>query len=390
MTPPTKLLPALLTFLTAPLIAGAETTPLTQPLAEERETVIACEWAKTEPHQNVPVFGSAKESEQARGSYHYKLWLPRGYLADTARRWPCMFIADPGGNAGMGNMAARLQAGGYVVAMLVESKNGPWVPIVGNFLAAHDDLVQRVRIQEGLKFATGMSGGARGSSLFAQMRPGFAGWIGQGAGFAPDAHGGYHTAGLRKLPGFLVALTMGETDDNRNEIEKVRAAVPGAGRFLPLTFSGGHEWAPAEKFAAALDWMERQLYTEGPARAELKPAYTAYAQRLAETYAGQTAPWERLKAGDALLAYARARNLAMEPALAAQIREAQAAVQKLRADPALAREATAADAWKRLLEGERGANAAKLAADARDFAKRYAGTEAAREAEKRAGTPPVP
>ena len=88
-----------------------------------------------------------------------------------------MFIASPSGNASMGAMAERLKSGGYVVVMLVESKNGPWGPIVGNFLAAHDDVVQRVRIQEGLKFATGMSGGARASSVFVQARPGFAGLI---------------------------------------------------------------------------------------------------------------------------------------------------------------------------------------------------------------------
>src|SRR5437879_2850126 len=84
----------------------------------------------------------------------------------------------------------------------------------------HDDPVKRVRIQEGLKFATGMSGGARASSVFVQIRPGFTGLIMQGASAAEDDKGNYLIPGLKRNHELLYALTMGDTDSNKPEIAK--------------------------------------------------------------------------------------------------------------------------------------------------------------------------
>lgn len=365
---------------------AAETTPLTAPLSEEKEITVTCELSKTEPEQNVVVFTSAKDGEKVKGTYHYKLWLPKGYLADPQRRWPVMFIASPSGNAVMGAMASRLKSSSYVVVMLVESKNGPWEPIVGNFLAAHDDVVQRVRIQEGLKFATGMSGGARASSVFVQARPGFAGVILQGAGMAAGKDGNYNVDNLRKMPGFLVAMTMGEKDSNKSEVARVKSTLPGSAKFLPLSFPGGHLWAPADVFDKALTWMERHIYVEGPVRPELKPIYVSYFNQQHVNYAALTIPWERYQAGSALLDFARARNLSMDASVAPRLREIQAETSKLRADPAIAREAMAADALRRLQESFRGASPDKVAADLTGFAKRYPGTEAAKKAEEQVAT----
>ena len=346
-------------------------------LAEEKEMEIACEWRKTLTMREVPVFESRRECDAAMGSYHYKLWLPKGYLAQPERRWPCMFIASPGGNAEMGNMGARLRRD-YVVAMLVESKNGEWAPIVGNFLAAHDDLVKRVRVQEGLKFATGMSGGAAAASLFVQLRDGFAGVILQGGGFATDASKTYIFSGIRKTPGFLVGQIFGESDQYRGQIERLKGMLPTSARFFQQTFPGGHEWAPADKFSAAVDWMERQIYAEGPVRAALKPAYAAYFGQRYGMFQALTVPWEKYRAADALLKLARDRALGLEPSLAPQLRDVQTTYTRLRADPAVVREAAAMEALERLLADERGAAAAKVAADRADFVKRHAGTEAAK------------
>lgn len=362
-----------------------ETTPLDQALAEEKEITIACEITVAVPKASVPVFDSAKEGEEAKGTYHYKLWLPKGYLADPQRRWPCWFIMSPGGNAGMGVMAPKLKSSGYVVVMPQEAKNGPWAPIVGSLLASHDDAVKRVRIQEGLKFATGFSGGARMSGLLAQMRPGFSGLYLQGAGLPPKGNG-YHTAGLTKIPGFAVAMAVGEKDKNLHEVKMVQAALPGV-RFLPLSFDGGHQWAPPEMFDKALAWLEQQVYLEGPARPEMKPVYTAYFNQRRSEWAALTSPWERYRTGDSLLALVRTRNLVADPAVAPALREIQMELNRLRSDPAIAREALAADAWRRLEESQRGASPQKIAADARDFAKRYPGTEAAKKAEAKANTP---
>jgi dienelactone hydrolase len=363
----------------------AETTPLNQPLQEEQEITIACELTQAPKQHDIPVFQSQKDSDAAKGAYHYKLWLPKGYLADAQRRWPCMFIASAGGNAGMGNMAGHLKSGGYIVVMLVESKNGPWPPIIGNFLAAHDDAVKRVRIQEGLKFATGMSGGARASSVFAQIRPGFTGLIMQGAGAAyPENSSAYLVAGLKRNHDLLYAITMGDTDSNKVEVAKMRAALA-TPKLLVLEFKGGHQWAPIDVFDRAIDWMERQIYVDGPARADLKPVYMAYFNSQLEKWRAATTPWERYKLDDSLLTLARSRNLTMEPSLAPALREMQAEAFKLRTDPAIAKESLAADALRRLEQSRDRTPPAKFSTDCLDLARRYPGTEAAAKAQEMAG-----
>jgi hypothetical protein len=238
-----------------------KSTPLNQQLREEREITIACELTNVPSYHDVPVFDSAQDSEAAKGAYHYKLWLPKGYLETPDRRWPCLFIADPSGNASMGSMAPWLKSHGYVVVMLVESKNGPWPPIIGNFLAAHDDVVKRVRIQEGLKIATGVSGGARASSIFVQLRPGFSGLIMQAAGVAYGEDGVYHVAGLKRIRPLFAVMTMGDSDENRDEIDRMKTALDGQD-LLVLAFNGGHQEAPRDVLERALDWYEQQTRAE--------------------------------------------------------------------------------------------------------------------------------
>ena len=67
-------------LLAIPLMA--ETTPLTQPLSEESEKKITCELTQPPLFSDVPVFHSEKEAQNTVGTYHYKLWLPKGYNAD--------------------------------------------------------------------------------------------------------------------------------------------------------------------------------------------------------------------------------------------------------------------------------------------------------------------
>ena len=366
-----------------PLVAKAAPTPLDLPLAEEKEATIECELTQNVPHSSVPVFSSPKDSESAKGTYHYKLWLPKGYLADPQRCWPCMFIMSPGGNASMGSMAARLKSDGFVVVMFVEAKNGPWPPIVGNFLSAHDDVIKRVRIQEGLKFATGFSGGARGSSLLVQLRPGFTGVICQGAGFFYDDKKKYYVAGVRKIPGFAVALTMGDKDNNSRELGELKSAL-GPVPLHEYPFAGTHQPAPADVFNEALTWVEQQVYVEGPTRAELMPVYLNYFKQHADALNAATSAWEKFKIADSMLTFARARNLTMNTGVAAQIRELQALVLQLKSDPVVAREHVAADALQRLDQSDKNLHGTKVSADYRDFAKHYAGTEAAKTAEQKA------
>lgn len=129
----------LLLFVTASL--WAETTPMNLAIPDETEVTIACETTKAEYGAQI-------------GTYHYRLWLPKGYSADPQRRWPCIFFASPIGLAAPKKkedmmrmtMGPWLKSHHYVVVLLVESKNGTEPANYGNFLAAHDDLIKRVRI----------------------------------------------------------------------------------------------------------------------------------------------------------------------------------------------------------------------------------------------------
>lgn len=67
-------------LLVIPLMA--ETTPLTQPLSDESETKITCQLTQPPAFSDVPVLNSEKEAQNTLGTYHHKLWLPKGYNAD--------------------------------------------------------------------------------------------------------------------------------------------------------------------------------------------------------------------------------------------------------------------------------------------------------------------
>ena len=362
-------------------ISRAEITAPDLPLQEGHEVTITCELKQAPKQQDIPVFDSAKDVEQSKGIYHYKLWLPKGYFADSQRRWPCIFIASPDGNAGMGQMDPWLKSNGYVVVMLVESKNGPWGPIVGNFLAAHDDVVRRVRIQEELKFATGMSGGARASSVFVQIRSGFSGLILQAAGAASDDKGGYHLVGIKRNPALWVAMTMGDNDDNKSEVARMRTAL-GAAKFLALSFKGGHDWAPLEVFDRAITWIERQVYEEGPSYPELKPVYLQRFRTQFDKQRSLTIPWERFKEIDSLLTFSRKRKLMMEAEITPQLRGLQNEFARLRNDPTINKEFLAAEALHRLEQNRKRTLPAVFAAQCLALVKQYSGTEAAEKAKQ--------
>jgi hypothetical protein len=358
----------------------AEITAFDQPLQEEQEVTITCELKQAPKQKDIPVFDSAKDVEQSMGTYHYKLWLPKGYLADSQRRWPCIFITSPDGNAGMGQMGPWLKSNGYVVVMLVESKNGPWGPIVGNFLAAHDDVVHRVRIQEGLKFATGMSGGARASSIFVQIRSGFSGLILQAASVAYDG-AMYHVAGIKRNPALWVVITMGDKDDNKSEVSRMNTALNSA-HFLALSFDGGHEWAPRDVFERAITWIERGIYEEGPSRPDCKPIYIQRFRTQFDKLHSLTAPWERFKEADSLLIFCRNRGLMVEPRITSQVQALQKDLARLRADPTIGKEIFAADALRRLEQNRKRTSRTVFTSQCSALARQYSGTEAAERAKQ--------
>lgn len=238
---------------------------------EERSTRITCSVQQPEPKALFYTKGSNEDTSTAKQleGFHYDLFVPSGYNTQIDRWYPLMIIASAGGNATMGQMAERLKRDGWIVAMLVESRNDDptWL---NNFLAAHDDVVRRVRVAPGAKFGTGMSGGARVASSFPTVRPGFRGVILQAAGMVYGAPGDlYKEKLIRTYPiPIAVAMTVGDQDSNATEVHELRLA---RNRKAPLRiefWKGGHDWCPKEVFDRAMDWMEEVTYLDAPRPAE--------------------------------------------------------------------------------------------------------------------------
>jgi len=227
--------------------AQNQPSPADTPLMTDGITNITCVCAET---------GSAFKP----GLYHYDVYLPPGYDTEKERTYPCLFVMSPGGKPHeLFNMVSdRARRDRWIVVLLLEAKNGPWEPIVSNFVAAHDDVVQRCRVQQGLKFATGTSGGALASRMFVTARPGFGGLIMCAQSFLSSSKiaqqrqlGVYFAFGREcynadALPGMLQTLTRSRMAHNWE---------------VPLA---GHKAHSPEFYDRALEWQENRIYFDMP------------------------------------------------------------------------------------------------------------------------------
>ncbi len=220
-------------------------TPATELPPPGAEAAITCEIAGRESFS-----ATGMKDKPAPGFYHYQLYLPAGF--DSGAEHPAIFVMSPGGKARAAGLKPFADQAGWIVAGLTEAKNGPWEPIMGNFLAAHDDLVRRCKVAADKKFATGFSGGARGSSLFVQLRPGFRGVLLQGAGFWFEDR----AYGVKELPPTCrVAMIVGTADNNHSELARLREALPRKQPFKSWEWPGGHQKPPDDLLREALLWL---------------------------------------------------------------------------------------------------------------------------------------
>ena len=242
-------------------------TPLDAVLPAGETSLIASPVPTPETAENRPVL-----------LMHYRLHLPADYHQTGDRKYPVMFVAGPSGNAAMGKMRDALVRGRWIVAMLVESRNGSnlWLP---NFTTAYDDLVRRVRAQSGMIFCTGLSGAAKVCSVYPGIRPGFRGMILQAAG--PWGARVFAEPGNGKL---LVYGTFGTMDPNFHHARRMRVSMPTGIRRLVEIWDGGHAWAPSDVFERALDWIERAALLDDPHDHTLADAYRWYAENKLADY----------------------------------------------------------------------------------------------------------
>ena len=233
-------------------------TPMDTPIKDGGLTEIECAYDLDEKKLFAKMDMTAD-----KGVYHYTVYVPADYSTNPQKQYPCLFIFSPNGNAQLGAVKDYVAKNQWIAVMLKESKNGPMAPSCANFLAAHDDAVKRLRIKEGSKVVTGLSGGARAASHVVGARPGFAGMILQGAGFNYYGNGEYVTVSLKQNKSLRVFVLFGDTDSNIKESKWLEDRLPNFTKLKIVTFKGGHDWAPAESMEQALTWvMEKVVENE--------------------------------------------------------------------------------------------------------------------------------
>lgn len=402
---------AIILLWTAPFCStGAEITPPDAPLNEGNNKIV-CELATAPKMTDCPaVLESKIDCEDAKGVYTYSVSVPPGYLENTSRRWPCVFILAA---ATSPNMVERLKSGYIVVDMVDDSVLGPrrmlpyknpnktvYPVVIGNFLAVHDDVMKRLRVQDGLKFFAGVGENARWAAILVQLRPGFSGMVldGVGAtlpvpvGYKPKQPGVYPAAktilgGLRKIPQLYAVVEMAylNTNKNKGEIDELKTVLSPQ-RVLAIDFKGGVEDpAPPEIFARAMDWLERQIYVDGPPQTLLKPAYMQYYNDLQAKLNAATSPWARFQLCGTIATFAQKRALKSEPSVAPSLGNVLAELAKLRTSPDIINEIKGADALRDLEARRAGLPPKMLGAACQDIINRFPNTEAAAKAREMAG-----
>jgi hypothetical protein len=353
-------------FVGANLVLQAATTPLDEKIPEEKETLVRCAvTAKT------PKLPPSKAWGMQEGEYSYKLWLPKGYHDDAKRRWPCVFIASPGGKANMGAMAEILKSGGYIVISLQESRNAVDKVCESNFVAAHDDAVARLRVAEGLKLATGLSGGSRASSMFVQFRKGFAGLFQQAAGFnaGPQTY----------IPknNFTLVTSIGCKDNICfTEWRFHLSRIPRGVTFYPLLTNETHAWSSKATAEKAFLILECQTLSSISSSFDTRAAAKSWLPRHAAIIRKTSGLAEKILQAERTLQAASRQSLS-DPALAALKTE----LAQWRRDPAASKELEANKNFWKMFNKELTPVRLKpfnaIAKPFEAFAKRNSGTEAA-------------
>ena len=188
----------------------------------------------------------------------YALYLPSGY--SSAKRWPIIYVFDPGGRGPTAVEAIRAAAeqAGYIVAASNNSRNGAEAVSSQAANSMWQDTMQRFSIDEHRRYFAGMSGGARMATALAISCNGcVAGVIANAAGF-PQAR---KPSNALK---FAYFAALGNSDFNFLEFVDLRRDLEASGMHYRIRiFPGQHGWAPPEVWNEALRWMDLQATRSG-------------------------------------------------------------------------------------------------------------------------------
>ncbi|HET8925523.1 MAG TPA: hypothetical protein VFN26_21245 [Candidatus Acidoferrum sp.] len=212
----------------------------------------------------------------ARPEESYALYLPASYSA--AKRWPIIYVFDPGAN---GNYPVQLMKDaaeryGYIVVGSNNSRNGSWKIELEAAQAMSQDTQERFLIDGRRIYAAGFSGGARVAARLAQICKCMAGVLLNGAGFQPEVPASPDGR-------FGVFATVGTFDFNYGEVVQLDDQLEklGYAHFL-RRFDGPHQWAPESALDEAFAWFRLQAMKNGQ-EARDDPFVAAQAAREAQS-----------------------------------------------------------------------------------------------------------
>jgi hypothetical protein len=192
----------------------------------------------------------AKISCAAQADQTYALYLPSHYSRE--KHWPIFYVFDPDaqGNRPLELMKDAAERYGYIVAGSNNAHNGPWKLEAEAAQAMFKDTQARLSIDAKRVYFAGFSGGARFSSVLAQLCKCAAGVLLNSAGFAP----GSPPAPDAQFSVFAVA---GFTDFNYSEVVTLNTKL-GTLHYAHAfrEFEGGHQWAPASVMDEAFAWFQ--------------------------------------------------------------------------------------------------------------------------------------
>ena len=187
--------------------------------------------------------------------HSYSLLLPSNY--DAAKRWPVVFVFDPGGRAG--TAISLFQAGaekyGYIVMCSWNSRNGAWDQTVEAMQTMYADATQLFPVDEKRLYTAGYSGGARAALTFASNTGVVAGALIGGAGYAGPSP--------PKVP-YAVFLTTSTEDFNWSEMQTLNRHLEKVKAVHRMTVvEGPHRWPPAATISEGLEWLTLQAMRSG-------------------------------------------------------------------------------------------------------------------------------
>ena len=225
----------------------------------------------------------------------YALYLPSSY--SPHKRWPIIYIFDPGarGQVAVETVRAAAEKYGYVVVGSNNSHNGSDASSTGAANALWQDTQQRFSIDERRRYFAGMSGGARVATALAMSCKGcVAGVIANAAGFPP---GRSPSSALT----FAYFAAVGNADFNFGEFVDLRPVLEESGmQYRIRVFEGQHGWAPPEVWLDALNWMDLQAMRSG--------AIPRDQDRIQQSYAAVIKQAEQFRSNkDPLAAFREAR-----------------------------------------------------------------------------------